>query len=109
MVRSPIITPSAIWAISSMVTKDHRFDLRFLRRFRADLSIRKSSSFFPPLIAATTNEVFRHGLPKSRLTDLDISAGPSFLSIRFHRLRRKRRAARGPLCFYERLPASHRV
>src|SRR6516225_1721418 len=32
----------------------HRFDLRFLRRFRADLSIRKSSSFLPPLIAATS-------------------------------------------------------
>src|SRR5262249_34849986 len=32
----------------------HRFDLRFLRPFRADLSIRKSSSFFPPLIAATS-------------------------------------------------------
>src|SRR5262249_46795578 len=31
-----------------------RFDLRFPRRFRADLSIRKSSSFFPPLIAATS-------------------------------------------------------
>src|SRR5262249_31436492 len=27
-----------------------RFDLRFFRPFRADLSIRKSSSFFPPLI-----------------------------------------------------------
>src|SRR5262250_1820358 len=33
----------------------HRFDLRFLRPFRADLSIRKSSSFFPPLIAATSH------------------------------------------------------
>src|SRR6516162_11956566 len=32
----------------------HRFDLRFLRPFRADLSIRKSSSFFPPLIAETS-------------------------------------------------------
>src|ERR1700756_2904902 len=32
----------------------HRFDLRFLRRFRADFSIRKSSSFFPPLIASTS-------------------------------------------------------
>src|SRR5215470_10512327 len=32
-----------------------RFDLRFLRPFRADLSIRKSSSFFPPLIAATSH------------------------------------------------------
>src|SRR6516165_8614316 len=32
----------------------HRFDLRFFRRLRADLSIRKSSSFFPPLIAATS-------------------------------------------------------
>src|SRR5262245_46428469 len=35
-----------------LVTKDHRFDLRFFRAFRADLSIRKSSSFFPPFIAA---------------------------------------------------------
>jgi hypothetical protein len=33
----------------------HRFDLRFFRPFRADLSIRKSSSFFPPLIAATSH------------------------------------------------------
>src|SRR5215472_9492742 len=31
-----------------------RFDLRFFRPFRADLSIRKSLSFFPPLIAATS-------------------------------------------------------
>src|SRR5215472_11632803 len=31
-----------------------RFDLRFFRPFRADLSIRKSSSFFSPLIAATS-------------------------------------------------------
>jgi len=31
-----------------------RFDLRFLRPFRADLSIRKSSSFLPPLIASTS-------------------------------------------------------
>src|SRR5215831_14035513 len=41
-----------------MVTKGHRFDLRFLRPFRADLSIRKSSSFFPPLIAATSYRGF---------------------------------------------------
>src|ERR1700756_4844112 len=32
----------------------HRFDLRFFRPFRADLSIRKSSSFLPPLIAAAS-------------------------------------------------------
>src|SRR5215469_15498525 len=32
----------------------HRFDLRFFHPFRADLSIRKSSSFFPPLIAVTS-------------------------------------------------------
>jgi hypothetical protein len=32
----------------------HRFDLRFFRPFRADLSIKKSSSFFLPLIAATS-------------------------------------------------------
>src|SRR5262249_7054967 len=37
-----------------LATKDHRFDLRFLLPFRADLSIRKSSSFFSPLIAATS-------------------------------------------------------
>src|SRR5215475_3754477 len=54
MVRPPIIMPNAIWAISAMVTKDHRFDLRFFRPFWADLSIRKSSSFLPPLIAATS-------------------------------------------------------
>src|SRR5262249_19244214 len=34
------------------------FDLRFLRPFRVDLSIRKSSSFFPPLIAATSQRGF---------------------------------------------------
>src|SRR5215470_10730403 len=32
----------------------HRFDLRFFHPFRADLSIRKSLSFLPPLIAATS-------------------------------------------------------
>src|SRR5262249_4272753 len=32
-----------------------RFDLRFFRPFRADLSIRKSSSFLPPLIASTSH------------------------------------------------------
>src|SRR5262249_33273693 len=36
------------------VYEGQRFDLRFLRPFRADLSIRKSSSFFPPLIATTS-------------------------------------------------------
>src|SRR5215813_2688569 len=54
MVRPPIITPSAIWAINSIGDEGHRFDLRFLRPFRADLSIKKSLSFFPPLIAATS-------------------------------------------------------
>ena len=54
MVRPPIITPSAIWAISSIGGQGHRFDLRFFRPFRADLSIKKSSIFFPPLIAATS-------------------------------------------------------
>jgi len=36
------------------VHEAQRFDLRFLRAFRADLSIRKSSSFLPPLIASTS-------------------------------------------------------
>src|SRR5262245_45273267 len=36
------------------VCEGQRFDLRFFRRFRANLSIKKSSSFFPPLIAATS-------------------------------------------------------
>ena len=40
------------------VYEAQRFDLRFLRPFRADLSIRKSSSFFPPLIAATSQRGF---------------------------------------------------
>src|SRR5262249_42183186 len=35
-----------------------RFDLRFFRPFRADLSIRKSSSFLPPLIAARSQRGF---------------------------------------------------
>src|SRR5262249_49236333 len=41
-----------------MVTNDHRFGLRFFRPFRADLSIRKSSSFLPLLIAATSQRGF---------------------------------------------------
>src|SRR5262249_35141896 len=40
------------------VFEGQRFDLRFPRPFRADLSIRKSSSFFPPLIAATSQRGF---------------------------------------------------
>src|SRR6516164_6112157 len=53
MVRPPTITPSAM---GNQFHGDlgHRFDLRFLRFFGADFSIRKSSSFFPPLIAATS-------------------------------------------------------
>src|SRR5215469_2123050 len=40
---------------AAIVTPEgHRFDLRFFRPFRADLSIKKSSIFFPPLIAATS-------------------------------------------------------
>src|SRR5262249_49381857 len=58
MVRPPIITPSAIWAISAIGDQGHRFDLRFFRLFRADLSIRKLSSFFPSLIAATSQRGF---------------------------------------------------
>src|SRR5262245_12166296 len=58
MVRPPIITPSAIWAISSIGDQGHRFDLRFFRPFRADLSIKKSSSFFPSLVAATSQRGF---------------------------------------------------
>ena len=96
MVRPPIITPSAIWAISAMVTKDHRFDLRFFRPFRADLSIKKSSSSFPPLIAATSQRGLAPRPAKFfRLTDHDISARLSFPSKRLHRLelfgRRQRR------------------
>src|SRR5262249_33015868 len=55
MVRPPIITPSAISAISAIGDQGQRFDLRFLRPFRADLSIKKSSSLFPRLIAATSH------------------------------------------------------
>src|SRR5215472_18518631 len=73
MVRPPIITPSAIWAIGSMVTKDHRFDLRFLR----PLSIKKSSSFFPPLIAATSQRGFA---PRPAHVSRD---GPRYLGVTF--------------------------
>src|SRR5215471_3556230 len=34
----------------------HRLDPRFFRPFRADLSIRKSSSFFPPFLMAATSQ-----------------------------------------------------
>jgi hypothetical protein len=50
--------PGSISALLQSIIGDlcqaQRFDLRFFRPFRADLSIRKSSSFFPPLIAATS-------------------------------------------------------
>src|SRR5262249_17350424 len=36
----------------------HRFNPRLFRCLRADLSIRKSSSFLPPLIAATSQRGF---------------------------------------------------
>src|SRR5262245_34025377 len=39
---------------SCRYAKGHRFDLRFFRPFRADLLIRKSSSFLPRFIAATS-------------------------------------------------------
>src|SRR5499426_697828 len=38
--------------------KGQRLGLRLLRLFRADFSIRKSSSFFPALIAATSQRGF---------------------------------------------------
>src|SRR6516165_12321583 len=49
-------TPSIAHIVASSRSgyEAQRFDLRFLRTFRADLSIRKSSSFFPRLIAATS-------------------------------------------------------
>ena len=58
--------------------KGQRFDLRFLRRFRADLSIRKSSSFFPPLIAATSQRgprYFWHTLISTRWVPLATLVG----------------------------------
>src|SRR5215472_13088229 len=50
-------TPSIAHIVASSRSgdEDQRFDLRFLRPLRADLSIRKSSSFFPPLMAATSH------------------------------------------------------
>src|SRR5262249_10980048 len=44
------------WGLS--MYEGQRFDLRFLRPFRADLSIKKFSSFFPSLIAATSQRGF---------------------------------------------------
>src|SRR5262245_35732676 len=41
-------------ATRTKLAKGHRFDLRLFRPFPADLSIKKSSIFFPPLIASTS-------------------------------------------------------
>jgi len=70
----------------------HRFDLRFLRPFRA-LSIRKSSSFFPPLIAATSQRGFA-SLPAQVSPDGPRYFGGTFLL--FKTLRRPRTTLRPP-------------
>src|SRR5262249_48134234 len=53
-------TPSIAHIVASSRSgyEAQRFDLRFFRPFRADLSIRKSSSFLPPLIAARSQRGF---------------------------------------------------
>src|SRR5215467_4074020 len=67
-----------------------RFDLRFFRPFRADLSIRKSSSFFPPLIAATS----QRGLaPRPAQVSPE---GPRYLGGTFFPLNGLRNALCGP-------------
>src|SRR5262249_57236554 len=53
---SPLVSRSqAFNATEEKALEGQRFDLRLLRRFRADFSIKKSSSFFPPLIASTSH------------------------------------------------------
>src|SRR5262245_22704689 len=56
----------------------------------------KSSSFFPPLIAATSQRGLRRDLPKSHPRNYDISAGLSFPSMRFQLAARKRSSRRQP-------------
>src|ERR1700747_411331 len=84
MVRPPIITPSAIWAISAMVTKvtasTCAFSVPFVLTCRSG-NLRVS---FHVLWQQQANEVLPHGPPKSRLMDHDISVGLSFLSMRSH-------------------------
>src|SRR5262249_37090378 len=53
---SPLVSRSqAFNATEEKALEGQRFDLRLLRRFRADFSIKKSSNFFPPLIASTSH------------------------------------------------------
>src|SRR6266446_10437437 len=74
----------------------YRFALRFFRPFRADLSIRKWSSFLPPLIAATSQtglaprpaQVSPEGLRYFGGTFLPLNALPPPLTT----LRRRTRA-----------------
>jgi hypothetical protein len=68
---------------------------RFFRRLRPDLSIKKLSSFFPSLIAATSIGVAPRALPMSRLSDPDILAG-LFLPFNALALRPPRRATVSP-------------
>jgi hypothetical protein len=53
-----LIEGHSLHRICAGLYEAHRFDLRFFRRFPADLSIKKSSSFLPPLIAATSQKGF---------------------------------------------------
>src|SRR5262245_3033690 len=69
----------------------HRFDLRFLRPFRADLSIRKSSSFFPPLIASTSQRGLAPRPAQVSPDGLRYFGGTFLPSKHFHRLARQPR------------------
>src|SRR5262249_55179053 len=58
-IMPPVIAAPKMSALKfAEVYEGQRFDLRFFRPFRPDLSIKKSSSFFPLLIAATSQRGF---------------------------------------------------
>src|SRR5262249_24358064 len=89
MVRPPIITPSAIWAISAMVTKVTASICAFSVPFVLTCRSRNRRVSFHLLSQQQANQVLRHGLPKIRLTDHDIWAGLFFPSKRLHGLGRQ--------------------
>jgi len=68
------------------VYEAQRFDLCFFRPFRADLSMRKSSSFLPPLIAATSHLGLAPRPAQVSPEGLRYLGGTFFLSRRFHYL-----------------------
>src|SRR5262245_44922390 len=83
MVTPPIITPSAIWAISAMVTLVTALICAFPSSPPSQSSSHRASFHLSSQQQATS--ALRHGLPKFHLPGLGTSVGLSFPSMRFRR------------------------